>query len=160
MKKFIITIILALVASLAFTANAQIRLEKAETSFKKVHTVNPYWEWIYTNETQTGELEYLYVAKSDNRFDEEPFAFSLGKTREECIETLENLLETVKASKHGDSYRFKDVFGNTLDGTVAVGLMGSSRELLLNDIGHNYAGAGHIYASSLSMAISYFKKKK
>ena len=160
MKKFIITLILALVASLTFTAYAQIKLEKTETTIQKVHTINPYWEWIYTHETETGELEYLYVAKSDNRFDESPFVFSLGKTNEECIETLESLLEIVKSSKHGDNYRFKDIFGNTLDATVVTGLLKSSKELLLSDTGHSYAGDGHIYASSLSTAISYFKKKK
>ena len=155
MKKFIITIILALATSLSFTANAQITITKSESQLKEVKTISPYWEWLYTDKTEDGETQYLWALKSTNQFDKNWFWLSLGTNKEECIASINSLIEIFDTAGKEDVYYIKDKYGETIAVSV-IKAMG--KQLIFRDTNHRYAGHAQTEKIFLNKLLKYFEE--
>ena len=154
MKKFIITIILALVASLSFTANAQIKVEKGERSIKEICNISLYWQWLYERTNSDGGKSYLLAMKSTNQFDDDFYWLDLGSTKEEALESAEALSEMLEGGKKGDVYTLLDMYGEKIVASVVSGMFGT-KEIWFTDSGHRYAG----HAQTEKTQIAALKKR-
>jgi hypothetical protein len=147
MKK-ILTFIVAVIA-MATTAQAQIKIDKSTTNRpKQVATLTPYWNWLNCHDG-----EYYISFKSDNQFDD-IFILSLGKTRKECLESLESLQELMDNITKDDIFTIDNGYGRSFSATEYSFL--GARGLTINSEG--YAGRGYIYLSSIKKAIKWIEK--
>ena len=141
----ILTIIIALV-TLAGVADAQISVKRSDKA-TQVATLSMSWAWLYQ---QDGG--YYLVMKSDNQFDDS-FWLKIGETKEECLESLNSLLEL--CGTIGEADRF-DIGGGgeTLDVTQykAMGAKG------LRFHGKGRAGTGYILPAHLTKAVKWIEK--
>ena len=154
MKKFIITIILALVASLAFTANAQITVSKSDAELKEVKTIALYWQWLYTDKTPDGETQYLWALKSSNQFDKNWYWISLGTNKDECISSIKALFDIYETGGKEDVFYIKDNYGETLAVSVIKTL---GKQLVFRDTKHRYAGYAQTEKIYLNKLLQYFE---
>lgn len=154
MKKFIITIILALVASISFTANAQITVSKSDNTLKEIKTISLYWQWLYTDKTPDGETQYLLALKSSNQFDKNWYWISLGTSKDECIASVNALLEIYNTAGKDDIFYIKDNYGETLVVSVIKTL---GKQLIFRDSAHRYAGYAQTEKMHLEKLLKYFE---
>ena len=133
MKK-ILSIIVVLVAC-AGIANAQISIKKSAVDRpEQLTTLSPMWSWLYKINDA-----YFLVMKSDNQFDDW-FWLRIGKTKEECLESIASLQDLCKTITDKD--RFEIDNGREKQYIVtqykAMGITG------LHFDGAGYAGFGYI----------------
>lgn len=146
MKK-ILSVIVALVA-FAGIANAQVNITKSEHSrAKQMTTLAMSWSWIY----QADDL-YFIVMKSDNQFDDS-FWLSLGSTKDECIETILDLIDLAKDITEDDWFNVDNGVGEVFDVSLykIIGVRG------LQFHGDDYAGSAYITAQNLNKALKWIE---
>lgn len=147
MKRYLL-ILLALV-TFAGIADAQISIKKSDTGkAKQETTLSMSWSWIYS-----ADNSYFIVMKSDNQFDDS-FWLKMGETQEECIETINSLLELCKTIGESDRYEIDNGAGETFDVTQykALGATG------IRFHGDGYAGSAFLLASNLNKALKWIQK--
>lgn len=147
MKK-ILSIIVVLVA-LTGIANAQITIKKSAVGRPvQVATLSQAWSWLYKVDDM-----YFIGMKSDNQF-ETWFWMSLGKTKDECLESLSSLLELCDTITDEDAYDIDNGIGEKLSVTKykAMGMNG----LKFRDDSH--VGFGYILPANLTKAQKWIQK--
>jgi len=88
-KRFFIIAIIFAVFSLITVNNAMAQLNAVEISKpEELMTVNLGYSWLYKT-----SIGYEIWAMTDNQFDEGFNAIRLGTTKEECVQSLNDLLD-------------------------------------------------------------------
>ena len=147
MKK-ILSILIALV-TFAGIADAQISIKKSDIGKgKQVATLAMSWSWIY----QDGDGYFLDM-KSDNQYDDH-FLLHLGKTKDECVESLNSLLELANTIGETDRFNIDNGAGEVFDVTQykAIGMKG------LRFHGEGYAGTSYLTPNNLNKALKWIQK--
>lgn len=147
MKK-ILSILIALVA-FAGISDAQITIKKSNSDkAKQVATITMSWSWIYQDNDA-----YFLVMKSDNQYDDS-FWLHIGKTKDECVESINSLLELADTIGETDRFDIDNGAGEVFDVTQykAMGMKG------LNFHGDGYAGRGYLTINNLNKALKWIQK--
>lgn len=127
----------------ACAASAQITISKSSTGTPKQEAVlQMAWAWLYSHDG-----EYLMVLKSNNQFDD-GFWLLLGKTKDECITSLNAIQELIDNIGETDRFEISNGRGAIFQVSQykALGIKG----LYLDDNSH--AGSGYILPSYITKA--------
>lgn len=146
MKK-LLSIIIALV-TFAGMADAQITIKKSDTGkAERMTTLSMYWSWIYRLDDA-----YFLVMKSSNQFDDS-FWMNLGTNQEECMESVNALIDLAKTITDTDRYELGNGVGDTYDVTRYndFGAKG------LRFDGESHAGFGYIILANLNKAAKWIQ---
>lgn len=127
------------------TANAQITIKRETNPLKKVATIDPYWQWLYTCEDEEAGFRFLFSMKSDNRFDDSTYMISLGSTKEEALESVDALMSLLSMGTD-ESATIRDWTGVDLK-IYKCGANG----LAFYSTKQKIAGQGHTYKSYLKI---------
>ena len=145
--KRILSIIIALLA-LSWAADAQVTITKSDVGrAKQLTTLSTSWSWIYKQDDL-----YFIVLKSDNRFDDS-YWLSLGSTRDDCIETILDLLDLAETIEEIDNYNIDNGVGEVYDvgQYKMLGIKG------LRFYGDGYAGTAYITLPNLNKALKWIE---
>lgn len=144
MKK-LLSVAVALFVFMAM-GNAQIHIEKSPVSrSEQLTTLTMSWCWLY----QQGD-EYYIAMKTDNVFDNY-MDITIGKTKEECLATLESLKELIETITDSDYYYVDKYTVKLFNAMGAKGLTVS---------GKGYAGNGYLYLSAIKKASKWIEKNR
>lgn len=133
--------------ALAFQASAQITI-KGKTETKLIATLATQWNWLYQIDDT-----YILCIKSDNQFDDS-YDLILGKTRNECLESLSALMEFCTLPV-GETYEIEN--GGR---TFSVGRHSLMGEKSMSIFGSGHAGHGIVNLQALKKAVKYFNGLK
>lgn len=135
---------------LSYNASAQLNIVKRESALKAIYTVSLSQIWIYQDNEQ-----YYLACISDNQFDENYFWLTIGKNKEECLASIDGLIEIAK-SKKGEFFELEDTFGEKLTAS-SYSVMGE-RVVFLKDQENRYAGNGNLSILYLKKARKWIEK--
>lgn len=146
--KRILAIIVVLV-TFAGIANAQISIKKSEVGRPvQVAVLSPFWSWLDKID------DYYFVSmKSSNQFDD-VFVMRIGKTQEECLESISSLIDLAKTIKKEDSFEIDNGLGQVYN-VSQYGDFGATG-LLFQAEGH--AGHGYLLMSNMTKAQKWIQK--
>lgn len=144
----ILSIIIALV-TFAGIADAQISIKKSDYDrVKQVATLSMYWSWIYQNSDG-----YYLVINSNNQFDDS-FWLLIGKTKNECLESLSSLQELFDTMEETDCIYIDNGLGESFDVSMTKSL--GFKQMIFH--GEGYAGTGFLYVANINKAIKWIEK--
>ena len=148
MKK-ILTILISLMV-FAWVADAQISIKKSDIDNpEQVATLSPAWSWLYKMNDA-----YFVVMKSSNQFDDW-YWLKIGKTKEECLESLTSLQDLCKTITETDRFEIDNGLGQTFSVTQYK-MMGVGG-IQFKDQSH--AGFGYLIPGNFNKAIKWIQTK-